>query len=289
MYSDFIRAPADILAIDFRGAHLGHSISRGSHAKQIQKSIVIVQENFLAQPLCNCRWDWKWGSMAEDVESSRSTRESALLALPPSLPLSLFISLARHSCSGSDRGRLPLRSMSLASQLRRSSPSTSNSRRRISIRFVSLHLASLFPSFLPLPHPIPLIASPSLLLSLFAFAFCIPVVSPCLPHPSPVSVALSIGLSTFPWKSATNRTHNGFLTCIRHLRRRDKKMGWRILEAILALGIIVGMLCVMGNAQYYIHKAAHGRPKHIRNDVWDVAMERRDKKIMEMMSAPSQD
>ncbi|KAL4181323.1 hypothetical protein AMTRI_Chr12g270620 [Amborella trichopoda] len=23
----------------------------------------------------------------------------------------------------------------------------------------------------------------------------------------------------------------------------------------------------MGNAQYYIHKAAHGRPKHIGNDI----------------------
>ncbi|KAL4190046.1 hypothetical protein AMTRI_Chr08g210080 [Amborella trichopoda] len=57
------------------------------------------------------------------------------------------------------------------------------------------------------------------------------------------------------------------------------------LEALLPLGIIAGMLCVMGNAQYYIHKAAHGRPKHIGNDVWDVAMERRDKKIMEMLSS----
>ena len=90
------------------------------------------------------------------------------------------------------------------------------------------------------------------------------------------------------------------------------------LEALLPLGIIAGMLCVMGNAQYYIHKAAHGRvrlffflfycfkaiacisicadwfdfersmtvlilmqPKHIGNDVWDVAMERRDEKLME--------
>ncbi|KAL8036790.1 hypothetical protein ABFX02_12G181500 [Erythranthe guttata] len=59
------------------------------------------------------------------------------------------------------------------------------------------------------------------------------------------------------------------------------------LEAMLPLGIIAGMLCVMGNAQYFIHKAAHGRPKHIGNDVWDVAMERRDKKIMEMLSSPS--
>lgn len=31
------------------------------------------------------------------------------------------------------------------------------------------------------------------------------------------------------------------------------------MEALLPLGIIAGMLCVMGNAQYYIHKAAHGR------------------------------
>ncbi|CAN6332624.1 unnamed protein product, partial [Urochloa humidicola] len=56
------------------------------------------------------------------------------------------------------------------------------------------------------------------------------------------------------------------------------------LEAILPLGIIGGMLCIMGNAQYFIHKAAHGRPKHIGNDMWDVAMERRDKKLMEQSS-----
>ncbi|KAF8007566.1 hypothetical protein BT93_K1539 [Corymbia citriodora subsp. variegata] len=60
------------------------------------------------------------------------------------------------------------------------------------------------------------------------------------------------------------------------------------LEAALPLGIIAGMLCIMGNAQYVIHKAAHGRPKHIGNDVWDVAMERRDKKLAEnLSSAPS--
>ncbi|XP_020114026.1 NADH dehydrogenase [ubiquinone] 1 alpha subcomplex subunit 1-like [Ananas comosus] len=61
------------------------------------------------------------------------------------------------------------------------------------------------------------------------------------------------------------------------------KLFW--LEAVLPLGIIAGMLCVMGNAQYYIHKAAHGRPKHVGNDVWDVAMERRDKKLMEEYSS----
>ncbi|RRT37345.1 hypothetical protein B296_00048676 [Ensete ventricosum] len=59
------------------------------------------------------------------------------------------------------------------------------------------------------------------------------------------------------------------------------KLFW--LEAVLPLGIIAGMLCVMGNAQYYIHRAAHGR--HIGNDVWDVAMERRDKKIVDQYSA----
>lgn len=36
-------------------------------------------------------------------------------------------------------------------------------------------------------------------------------------------------------------------------------MAWRWLEAALPLGIIAGMLCIMGNAQYHIHKAAHGR------------------------------
>lgn len=36
-------------------------------------------------------------------------------------------------------------------------------------------------------------------------------------------------------------------------------MGWVWLQAAIPLGIIAGMLNVMGNAQYYIHKAAHGR------------------------------
>lgn len=40
------------------------------------------------------------------------------------------------------------------------------------------------------------------------------------------------------------------------------KMGaFHVLEAFLPLGIIAGFLCVMGNAQYYIHRAAHGRVK----------------------------
>ncbi|RWR79090.1 NADH dehydrogenase ubiquinone 1 alpha subcomplex subunit 1 [Cinnamomum micranthum f. kanehirae] len=68
-------------------------------------------------------------------------------------------------------------------------------------------------------------------------------------------------------------------------RSCSEKMSLVWLEALLPLGIIGGMLCVMGNAQYYIHKAAHGRPKHVGNDVWDVAMERRDKKLMEKAAA----
>ncbi|KAJ0088129.1 hypothetical protein Patl1_31614 [Pistacia atlantica] len=36
------------------------------------------------------------------------------------------------------------------------------------------------------------------------------------------------------------------------------------LEAALPLGIIAGMLCVMGNAQYYIHRAAHGTAQAYR-------------------------
>ncbi|KAL0900594.1 hypothetical protein Bca101_084555 [Brassica carinata] len=66
------------------------------------------------------------------------------------------------------------------------------------------------------------------------------------------------------------------------------------LEAALPLGIIGGMLCIMGNSQYYIHKAYHGhlefgieQPKHIGHDEWDVAMERRDKKVVEKAAAPS--
>ncbi|KAJ7960058.1 NADH dehydrogenase [ubiquinone] 1 alpha subcomplex subunit 1-like [Quillaja saponaria] len=56
------------------------------------------------------------------------------------------------------------------------------------------------------------------------------------------------------------------------------------MEVMLPLGIIAGILCVMGNAQYYIHRAAGGRPKHIGNDMWDVAMERRDKKLLDKFS-----
>lgn len=99
------------------------------------------------------------------------------------------------------------------------------------------------------------------------------------------------------------------------MKKKKEKMSLRWLEAALPLGIIAGMLCVMGNAQYFIHKAYHGRvrpfspfyslfnitidvnrlgfdwnylvkqPKHIGNDMWDVAMERRDKKLFENLSA----
>ncbi|XP_076904885.1 NADH dehydrogenase [ubiquinone] 1 alpha subcomplex subunit 1 [Bidens hawaiensis] len=62
----------------------------------------------------------------------------------------------------------------------------------------------------------------------------------------------------------------------------------QFLEAVLPLGIIAGMLCIAGNIQYTIHKAAHGRPKHIGNDLWDVAMERRDKKIVDEKLYPAQ-
>ncbi|KAK9224500.1 hypothetical protein WN943_009534 [Citrus x changshan-huyou] len=42
-------------------------------------------------------------------------------------------------------------------------------------------------------------------------------------------------------------------------------------------------LAIARNAQYHIHKAAHGRLKHIANDMWDMAMERRDKKLIEQL------
>jgi NADH dehydrogenase (ubiquinone) 1 alpha subcomplex subunit 1 len=70
-------------------------------------------------------------------------------------------------------------------------------------------------------------------------------------------------------------------------RKEKTKMSLVWLEAMLPLGIIGGMLCIMGNSQYYIHKAYHGRPKHIGHDEWDVAMERRDKKVVEKAAAPS--
>ena len=58
-------------------------------------------------------------------------------------------------------------------------------------------------------------------------------------------------------------------------------MSWIIFEGLLSLGIIAAMLTIAGNAQYHIHKAAHECSKHVGNDMWAVAMERRDKKIME--------
>lgn len=45
------------------------------------------------------------------------------------------------------------------------------------------------------------------------------------------------------------------------------------------------MLCIMGNAQYFIHKAVHGRPKHIGNNMWDVTMECCDKKLLPSATA----
>lgn len=45
----------------------------------------------------------------------------------------------------------------------------------------------------------------------------------------------------------------------RHLAARIPMARLHWLEAMLPLGIIGGMLCIMGNAQYYIHRAAHGR------------------------------
>ncbi|VVB15367.1 unnamed protein product [Arabis nemorensis] len=38
------------------------------------------------------------------------------------------------------------------------------------------------------------------------------------------------------------------------------------LEATLPLGIIRGMLCIMGNSQYYVHKAYHGRQQLCKVD-----------------------
>lgn len=65
-------------------------------------------------------------------------------------------------------------------------------------------------------------------------------------------------------------------------------MNFIFLEAMLPLGIIAGALCVMGTSQHLIHKAAHGRPKHVGSDKWDVAMDRRDKSLLEAASAMKQ-
>ncbi|GLJ06957.1 hypothetical protein SUGI_0053810 [Cryptomeria japonica] len=56
-------------------------------------------------------------------------------------------------------------------------------------------------------------------------------------------------------------------------------------EAVLPLGIIAGMLSIMGTSQYFIQKVAYGRLKHVRNDRFDVSMERRDKRLLEQVAA----
>uniref|UniRef100_A9P1A1 NADH dehydrogenase [ubiquinone] 1 alpha subcomplex subunit 1 n=1 Tax=Picea sitchensis TaxID=3332 RepID=A9P1A1_PICSI len=96
-------------------------------------------------------------------------------------------------------------------------------------------------------------------------------------------------------------------------------MNFIFLEAMLPLGIIAGALCVMGASQHFIHKAAYGRvfkisthivslletlqllirrfkiicnsgfqPKHVRSDKWDVAMDRRDRSLMEAAASMKQ-
>jgi NADH dehydrogenase (ubiquinone) 1 alpha subcomplex subunit 1 len=61
-----------------------------------------------------------------------------------------------------------------------------------------------------------------------------------------------------------------------------------LTAAMLPLGIIAGTLCVMGASQHFIHKAAYGRPKHVRSDKWDVAMDRRDRSLMEAAASMKQ-
>lgn len=58
------------------------------------------------------------------------------------------------------------------------------------------------------------------------------------------------------WKRKNSRRKG---RSIEFFTEKQQKMSWLWLEAALPLGIIAGMLCVMGNAQYYIHRAAHGR------------------------------
>lgn len=58
-------------------------------------------------------------------------------------------------------------------------------------------------------------------------------------------------------------------------------MLWIIFEGLLPLGIILAILTITGNVQYHIHKAVHGRLKHVGNDMRDMVMERMDKKLIE--------
>ncbi|GAY41458.1 hypothetical protein CUMW_059610 [Citrus unshiu] len=55
------------------------------------------------------------------------------------------------------------------------------------------------------------------------------------------------------------------------------------LKEFIFVGFDNHQLAIARNAQYHIHKAAHGRLKHIANDMWDMAMERRDKKLIEQL------
>ncbi|KAK9214314.1 hypothetical protein WN944_006302 [Citrus x changshan-huyou] len=48
-------------------------------------------------------------------------------------------------------------------------------------------------------------------------------------------------------------------------------MLWIIFEGLLPLGIILAILTITGNVQYHIHKAVHGRLKHVGNDMRDMA------------------
>ncbi|KDO67795.1 hypothetical protein CISIN_1g042797mg [Citrus sinensis] len=64
-------------------------------------------------------------------------------------------------------------------------------------------------------------------------------------------------------------------------------MSWLIYEGLLLLGIIAVMLTIAGNAQYHIHKVAYEHLKHIGNNMWDLTMEKRDKKLIEQPSSAS--
>ncbi|KAJ7566106.1 hypothetical protein O6H91_02G088300 [Diphasiastrum complanatum] len=62
-------------------------------------------------------------------------------------------------------------------------------------------------------------------------------------------------------------------------------MSW--WESLLPMGIIGGMLMVMGNIQYGVDKAMHGKPKHPGADMWDRLMEERDNRLLEEVAIAS--
>ncbi|CAI9097150.1 OLC1v1033502C1 [Oldenlandia corymbosa var. corymbosa] len=69
----------------------------------------------------------------------------------------------------------------------------------------------------------------------------------------------------------------------------DRPIDWRRNSKQIGGNGVGGVGSVPAARNHSRHALRHGQrsPKHIGNDVWDVAMERRDKKLMEILSSSS--